>query len=242
MKKVISLILALLLCISLCACGNSLSKDCADIDEAVEVLAASYKDPPKDHKKVKENESIYRYFQKSHVEDEIWKKLKEATDKSGNSAFSMSEIHNLYNVCNQVNGFDDWFEFINVGTDDFDMPFIMYGDSGLTVDELTRSISRHFKDPSSVSVDNAWICFELPAGAESSKDFKMYDYGCRYIVLAEVSAKNGFGAFSESVCWIEGSVNWSSWTFSVKETSMSSSLLTRPTAEIEGYGAWSRLL
>ena len=242
MKKYISLLLAFLMCLALCACGTDpLAEEYATVDEVVNALASHYTDPKEQHKTVQANSSIYKYFQRDHIDDEIWKKLKDITDKDGNSVFSMSEIHNLYNICNQTNGFDDWFEFINVGSDGVDKPFIMYGDSGMTVDELTESIKRKFKDPDSVSINNAWVCFALPNGAVDAEDFKLYEDGCRYVILAEVRAKNGFGAYDSSICKIEGSVGWSSWTFSVKETDLSMSLLTRPSVQMDGYGAWSRI-
>jgi len=71
----------------------------------------------------------------------------------------------------------------------------MYGNSGMTIDELTESISRKFKDPDSVSIKNAWVCFELPDGAEAGDGFTLFEEGCRYVILAEISAKNGFGAY-----------------------------------------------
>lgn len=243
MKKAISLLLALVMCLYLCACGSDpLAQEYATVDEVVNALVENYDNPKEQHQTVQANTSITKYFHKDHIDDEIWKKLKEETDKDGNSVFSMSEIHYFYNICNQENGFDDWFEFINVGSDGVDVPFIMYGGSGMTVDKLTDSIKKKFKDPNSVSIDNAWVCFALPSGAEDSEDFKLYEDGCRYVILAEVRAKNGFGAFDASICRIEGSVNWSSWTFSVKETDLTYSLLTRPTTQVDGYGAWSRIL
>ena len=243
MKKIISFVLVLVMCLSLCACGTDpLTQEYATADEVANVLADHFTDPPKQHEAVQTNSSISKYFHKDHIDDEIWKKLKTITDKDGNSVFSMSEIHYFYNICNQENGFDDWFEFINVGSDGVDKPFIMYGDNEMTVDKLTRSIKGKFKDPDSVSIDNAWVCFALPNGAVAAEDFKLYEEGCRYIILAEVRAKNGFGASDTSVCRIEGSVNGSNWTFSVKETSLSKSLLTRPSSQVDGYGAWSRIL
>ena len=242
MKKAMMLILTLVLCLSLCSCGKDpLAEEYATADEVVNALAENFNDPKEQHETIQANASICKYFHAEYVDDEIWKKLKEVTDEDGNSVFSMSEIHYLYNICNQQNGFDDWFEFLNVASEGIDMPFIMYGDSGMTVDELTDSIKKKFKDPSSVSIDNAWVCFALPDGAENADDFRVYEKGCRYVILAEVNGKNSFGALGTSICRIEGSVNWSGWTFSVQETSLSSSLLTRPTTQMEGYGAWSRV-
>ena len=244
MKKWIALLLAAMMCLGLAACGpEPLAEEYATVDEVVNALASHFTDPSKQHETVKANDSICKYFHEDHIEDEIWKKLKSVTGKDGNPVFSMSDIHYLYNICNnQGNGFNDWFEFINVGDEDADVPLIMYGSSGMTTEELTSSIKRKFKDPDSVSIDNAWVCFALPDGAENSPGFKKYEKGCRYVILAEVSAKNGFGAYTTSVCKIQGDVHWSGWTFSVEETDLSSSLLTRPTNQIDGYGAWSRIL
>jgi len=242
MKRILVLFLAVALCASLCACGNPLEKEYSTIDEVVQVLAENYSVSKEINEIIQANPSIAQYFHKDHLDDEIWKKLREVTGEDGNPALSMTEIHTLYNVCNQENGFDDWFEFINIPDGDIDKPFIMYGNSGMTIDELTESISRKFKDPDSVSIKNAWVCFELPDGAEAGDGFTLFEEGCRYVILAEISAKNGFGAYDTAVFVIEGSVKWSGWTFSVNETSSSISLLTKPTADYEGYGEWSRIL
>lgn len=252
MKKALSLMLALLMCLSLCACGvNPLEKECASIDEVVTVLAENYDNTEEDRKLIKANPTIYQYFRKDYFEEEIWKKLNGVKDESGNAVFSLSEIHSLYNICNQLGEinaepgadvpmgdlFDTWFEYINVHGE----PFIMYGDSGMTVKKLTESIKKKFKDPDSVSIENAWICYALPEGAESEESITLYDEDCRYVILAEVRAKNGFGAYGVSVCRIEGSIGWGSWTFGVEETSSSASLLTRPYNKVSGYSEWYRL-
>lgn len=253
MKKLIALLMALVFCLLLCACGTSpesstvdevaaaLAEEYSTVDEVVAALAEYYTNTKENNKIITENESICKYFHKDHIDDEIWKKLNETVDEDGNSAFSMTEIHTLYNICNQENGFDDWFEFINVGSDDRDVPFIMYGDSGMTISRLTDSIENKFKDPESVSIKDAWVCFALPDGANDIDDFKTYENGCRYIILAEISAKNSFGAYDSSFFRIEGNVHWSSWTRSIKETSLAIDLLTRP-SRIDGYGVWTRII
>lgn len=244
MKKTVSLILAFVMCLSLCACDSGsgsdpLAEEYSTIDEVVNALATHYTNPSEQWETIRSNPSIYEYFQKDHIKDEIWRKLKDVKDENGNSVFSMSKICSIYGVCNNVNGYNDWFERINVGSDGTDIPFIMYGNEKMTVEKLTSSIKSKFKDPDSVSIDNAWICFALPEDANGSNDFLVYEDGFRYVIFAEVRAKNGFGAFDKTICRIEGSVGW---TFSVKDTGSSSSLLTRPTTQIEGYGTWSRIL
>ena len=242
MKRYIAALLALVMCLSLSACGaDPLAEEYASVDEVVAALAEHFDNPEKQYKTIQSNPSICQYFHKDHLNDEIWKKLKEVSGEDGSSVFLMSDIHYLYNICNQTNGFDDWFEFLNVGSDGADEPFIMWGDSGMTKSKLTESIQDKFKDPDSVSIENAWVCFELPEGVDASEGFDVYEENCRYVIYAAVRANNGFGAADASVCKIEGHISWSGWTFSVKETGTYVSLNTRPVTDIDGYGAWSRI-
>ena len=262
MKKVLSLILALVLCLSLCACSNPLAEEFSSIDEVVAALAEHY-DSEEDHQTIKENTSIAKYFQKDHMNDEIWKKLSAVTDESGNKVFFMSEIYDLYNVCNNPyltfdskSGSDGeavageapsdndewtWFRFLNVGTDGYDKPLAMYGPNAMTVDRLTSSIKHHFKDPDSVSVENAWMCIQLPEGVVNADDFMLYEES-RYIMLAEIRGKNSFGATVSDTFKITGDFRGDSWTFGVRENEYPVfSLLGRPSFEIDGYGDWMRI-
>ena len=252
MKKTTGILLALLMVLSLVACGEGvpsssdtikntatteLEKEFSTVDEVVIALTEYYNNPKEQNETVKANASICKYFHEDHVNDRIWEKLYNVTDKDGKRVFSLRQINSLYNICNQTNGYDNWYEYINIATDGHDEPFVMYGSNEMTVQMLTDSIKNKFKDPDSVKIGNAWICFALPAGAQNASDFNVYDKKCRYIILAEVSAKNGFGALDTSIIRIEGSVYW---TYSVMDTGTYYSLLTRP-RQYDGYGAWSRV-
>jgi len=222
MKKTIALVLAIIMCMGLVACGKPLAKECANISEAVEILTANYEDPAKDNAVIRENESVVKYFTKDYIDDEIWRDLMAATDEEGNAALSLSEIHIIYNVCNSVNGFDDWFEFINISIDGRDCPFIMYGDSGMDIAEVEDIVGE--------SVENAWVCFALPEGAEAG--FKEFEEGCRYKMLVEAGGE---------IYAVEGDVSWSGWTRSCDKTGLHDSLLTMP-ADQEGYSTWTRII
>lgn len=253
MKRAGAFFLALMMGVSLAACSEGakgpevFKRECGSAEEVVELLAEHYTGTKEEHEIMRKNESIYKYFRKENAEGEMWKKLRSLTDEEGMPVFSLREVSNLYNACNQLADIDAeegvavpleglmdfWYEYISIEGE----PLIMYGSDALTVKKLVDSIKKKFKDPESVSIENAWICFEFPEGAESAEDFKVYDEDCRYVVRASVRAKNGFGANDMAVCVIEGDVGW---TFSVKETSGTSDLLIRPTA-MTGYSEWYRL-
>lgn len=241
MKRIVCFILALTMLLALCGCGKSasdpvldpLSADYSSVDEVVAVLLENYTGTDEQKQAIAKNESIRRYFQEDHIDDEIWEKLYEAKGEDGLSVISLSKIYVLYDICNA----GDWFNYLNVGSSS-GLPFIKFSDNILTEDVLKEKIKDKFRDPDSVTIEDTRICFELPQNASDSGDFVRFDENCGYVIYANIRAKNGFGAYDISTYKISGRITGSGWSVS-KVTEMGYTEKIYWLAEPEGYTSCS---
>jgi hypothetical protein len=223
MKKALSMILALILCFSLCACHKEtdnqetenrdaiFSQECLTVEEAAQLIAENYKEPA-DIKRINNNNSLKCYFQKDSINDKIWFHLISVLDESGERYLKMEDVYSIYEGCTE----DDWFKLINVcydGNNNNDTPMIMYGDDAVTCDYLLNRYKDQFREPDSVDVVSCWITFELPEGATRGGGFLQFEDGGRYQISLTVNGKNGFGGYSNQSFLVQGGLETYGFTY-----------------------------
>ena len=256
MKKTLSLFLALVMCLSLCACnqetGNQetgtqdteerdaiFSKECSSIEEAAQLIAENYKEPT-DIQRINSNNSLKCYFQKDYVTDKMWLHLISVLDESGSRYLTMKDIYKIYEGCT-----DGWFNLINVcydGNGNTDKPMIMYGDDAVTIDYLLKRYSNQFREPDSVSVLSCWIAFELPEGATRGGSFLLFEDGSRYTISLAISGKNGFGGYSQQSFVVQGALEMYGFKYGSLNSAGLGGSSGRPIqSEDDGYSEYARL-
>lgn len=204
MKKILAMVLALLMCLSLCACGKPLSEDYQTEDELVAALEEYFSDENWDgltgdkyDKKVSEftealqnNTAIHHYFQKSDAAVQLAYRLCEETSIGEYFAFDVFE------ACNT----DDWFYGIANPEDSLGWPLFYkaWGNDQPTCASIADEIRDDFIDPLSVSVLGGSIGFKDPVDGFFSVPFS-------YRGVVKVRAANKLGAYITQQYVITGS-------------------------------------
>lgn len=211
MKKRMSLVLALVICLSLCACGDSgphpLSIDFQTEEELVSALELYFSDENWDglekeqwNEKVNEfsnvlsnNTSIHHYFQKSDEAIALAYRLSDDTSSIGQYFTWL-----VFDSCNT----SEWYAGIADNDSIVDRPLFIsawYYDRP-TFNSVADAIRDNFKDPFSVSVLSGEWSFIKPVDG-------YYEGGrLEYVGIVDVRATNSFGGYVTQKYVIKGTI------------------------------------
>lgn len=213
-KRIISMMLAVILTFSLCACGNTgphpLSVDFQTEDELITALETYFKtDYDKNWKGLKteewnekvievtevlkNNTAIHHYFHRSDEAVALARRLND--DDSIGGYFSWL----VFEACNTT----DWYAGI-AEDDDLDLLdgplfFSAWYYDRPTFDTVADAIRGNFKDPLSVSVLSGEWSFIKPVNG-------YYEGPLNYVGIVEVRATNSFGGYVTQKYVIEGRI------------------------------------
>lgn len=213
-KRIITMLLAVILALSICACGNKgphpLSIDFQTEDELVTALETYFKtdydknwkglETEKWNEKVlevkevlKNNTAIHHYFHKGDEAVALARKLND--DDSIGEYFSWL----VFEACNNT----EWYIGIaeNDDPDSLDGPLFFrawYYDRP-TFTTVADAIRGNFKDPLSVSVLSGEWSFIKPVNG-------FYEGPLNYVGIIEVRATNSFGGYVTENYVIEGKI------------------------------------
>ena len=253
MKKSLSLLLIILMCFSLCACGKAghyedamalmdegnyeearaifleledyedsadkmwecekiiaLSSRYNNIDDLAIALVTYFEGTEEDIAILRTNTDIHSFFQQENNGIETYHKLAEKftvafTDEYGSDLVQVEElsadyipqgklIYEIFNACSSSN----WFMGIDTGYE----PLGFSGDNCMpTIKEITQDVKGRFKDPSSVTVSNAW--FAVVSEIENG----VYTMPMEYVIIADIRATNSFGGYIQDTYLLTGNSN-----------------------------------
>lgn len=214
MKKVLSLVLIFVICLSLCACGDSgphpLSVDFQTEEELITALeeffssdwSGSTKDDEEFAKRVNEirevlknNTAIHHYFQKSDEAVALAHRL------CDNNSIGGLYAELVFDACNTT----EWYAGIAQTEDEattlvpWPLFFTAWSYDKPTFTTVADAIRDNFKDPLSVSVLNGEWSFIKPVDG-------YFEGPLKYVGIVEVRATNSFGGYETQKYVIEGKI------------------------------------
>lgn len=199
MKRMMSLLLALCMVLTLCACGGG-SKTYETAEEYAEAILEKKQDADKQNKgyrfmtdyeeEFKADTANHHFFSEEEQDNLMWEKLYlNSEGKHDKNCLSLYDIYTLYAI---ANGGDYWFDRLNI----HGVPFGYYGDyssyySGIfSRNTIADGIRNEFDNPGSVKIVDSMFLYPRLLDDENAVAF---DSPLECLLLVNVKASGGHG-------------------------------------------------